>query len=84
MQQHLGKLFVTFIVIMIALCVCFVNIKAAVLSMAILSLVMFITIMVTNIGNAFLNKDADMNYGIGWQILFTFLIAFCFGIYFNI
>ena len=61
-----------------------IGFKAALLAMSLFCLLMWVNILFTTLGNAFMGKDIDVNYDIFWKILFIILASVGFGIYFNI
>lgn len=61
-----------------------IGFKAALLSVTLFCLFMWLNTMFTTLGNAFIGRDIDMNYDIFWKILFIILASVGFAIYFNI
>lgn len=60
------------------------GLKCLLLVTGIFSLLFYINIATTTLGNAFIGRDINMNYDIFWKILFMILSSVSFGIYFNI
>ncbi len=64
--------------------VCFIGIKAFILSCSIFSLLFYFNVAITTLGNSFSGRVIDNNYDIFWKLLFISIASIGFGIYFNI
>ena len=78
------KICFVLIAIIVTLLWVFIGFKSVLLSLGIFSLMFYINIATTTLGNAFIGRDINVNYDIFWKLLFTFISSLCFGIYFNI
>ena len=58
------------------------GLQALILVISIFSLLMFITLTVTTLGNAFIGREIRMNYDIFWKLLFMMISSLGFGIFF--
>lgn len=84
MKNNFGKLLLAFVGgTGIALWIS-ISFKAALFSMSLFCLLMWLNITLTTLGNALIGRDVDVNYDIFWKILFIILASAGFGIYFNI
>lgn len=59
------------------------NIRTLLLTIGIFSLLFYLNIALTTLGNAFIGRNINPNYDIFWKILFMLIASILFGIYFN-
>ena len=78
------KICFVLIAIIVTLLWVFIGFKSVLLSVGIFSLMFYINIATTTLGNAFIGRNIDPNYDIFWKIFFIVVTALSFGIYFNI
>ncbi len=76
-------LFLAFVVAIVASAV-YISFKASLLMLSVFSLLMFINVSLTTLGNAFIGRNIKMNYDIFWKMLFIILSSVGFGLYFNL
>ena len=82
--NNIGKIIILSAIVIISLIWAFIGFKSVLLTIGILTLLSYINISLTTLGNAFIGRDINVNYDIFWKLLFTFISSLCFGIYFNI
>ena len=76
-------LFLVFVAAIVASAV-YISFKASLLMLSVFSLLMFINVSLTTLGNAFIGRNIKMNYDIFWKMLFIILSSVGFGLYFNL
>ena len=79
-----GKIILLIVTLIAIFMWIFIGFKSMLLTIGILTLLSYINITITTLGNAFIGRDINLNYDIFWKILFSFIISICFGIYFNV
>lgn len=82
--NNIGKIIILSAIVIISLIWIFIGFKSVLLTIGILTLLSYINTSLTTLGNAFIGRDINMNYDIFWKLLFMFITAVCFGVYFNI
>lgn len=82
--NNIGKIILLIVILIAIFMWIFISFKSMLLTIGILTLLSYINITITTLGNAFIGRDINLNYDIFWKILFSFIISICFGIYFNI
>lgn len=82
--NNIGKIITLFVIVIIFMIWVFIGFKSVLLTIGILTLLSYINIAITTLGNAFIGRDINMSYDIFWKMLFIFISSLCFGIYFNI
>lgn len=82
--KNIGKIIIFGILLLFISLWLIISLKCAILTLGILSLLSYINIATTTLGNAFIGRNIDTNYDIFWKLLFMFITAVCFGVYFNI
>ena len=84
MKNNFGKiLLIFFISVFIILWMGF-SIKTSILYFSLFTLLMWLNITLTTLGNAFIGRDIDINYDIAWKITLIVLSSIGFSIYFTI
>lgn len=84
MKNNFGKLLLAFVTGTALVLWITISFKAALLSMSIYCLLMWLNVTFTTLGNAMIGRDVDVNYDIFWKMLFIILASAGFGAYFNI
>lgn len=82
--NNIGKIILLIVILIAIFMWIFISFKSMLLTIGILTLLSYINITITTLGNAFIGRDINLNYDIFWKIVFSFIISICFGIYFNI
>lgn len=82
--NNIGKIILLIVTLIAIFMWIFIGFKSMLLTIGILTLLSYINITITTLGNAFIGRDINLNYDIFWKILFSFIISICFGIYFNV
>lgn len=82
--NNIGKIIILSVLLIIILIWVFIGFKSVLLTIGILTLLSYINTAITTLGNAFIGRDINMSYDIFWKMLFMFITAVCFGVYFNI
>lgn len=82
--NNIGKIILLIVILIAIFMWIFISFKSMLLTIGILTLLSYINITITTLGNAFIGRDINLNYDIFWKILFSFIISICFGIYFNV
>ena len=83
-NNNLSRIIWTMVIMMILMAWGIVGLKCLLLTIGIFSLLFYINIVTTTLGNAFIGRDIDMNYDIFWKILFIIISSLSFGIYFSL
>lgn len=60
------------------------NIRTLLLTIGIFSLLFYLNIALTTLGNAFIGRNINPNYDIFWKILFIIISSCCLSLFFTI
>ena len=82
--NNIGKIILLSVILIAIFMWIFISFKSMLLTIGILTLLSYINITITTLGNAFIGRDINMSYDIFWKMLFIFITSLCFGIYFNV
>ena len=82
--NNIGKIILVIVILIAIFMWIFISFKSMLLTIGILTLLSYINITITTLGNAFIGRDINLNYDIFWKMLFIFITSLCFGIYFNV
>lgn len=82
--KNIGKIILCTVLLLLIALWLIIGFKCALLTLGILTLLSYINIATTTLGNAFIGRNIDTNYDIFWKMLLIFITSLCFGIYFNV
>ena len=82
--KNIGKIIIFGILLLFINLWLIISLKCALLTLGILTLLSYINIATTTLGNAFIGRNIDTNYDIFWKLLLILISSVCFGVYFNI